>query len=271
MNASVKSKDETDSSLLRVPKARNKAPTKVLPGHLTSKITGLDKRQLSLLHSKQRRLKDSPQTHSAATSALVFAQEEAGTAVCISKEGMILTCCHCVAEDPTAAETTIGSHSWLVLASGAAVQSVCLALDFHRDLALLQIVAAQIPSPFPFASEALSPPKIRAPLVCIGHPGSEDLEVGRQGVKTGYDVLHVSTGRFLGYADQDLQDNSEIGALKHDCWTYWGHSGAPLVEQKTGNLVGLHSSWDEITLMRRGIPLIAIKEFLLEHTSIVIE
>lgn len=28
---------------------------------------------------------------------------------------------------------------------------------------------------------------------------------------------------------KDLHNNEEIGALKHDCWTYWGHSGAPLL------------------------------------------
>lgn len=58
------------------------------------------------------------------------------------------------------------------------------------------------------------------------------------------------------------QDNSEIGALMHDCWTYWGHSGAPLVEVRSGLLVGLHSSWDEDTDMRRGIGGEAIGAFL---------
>lgn len=59
-------------------------------------------------------------------------------------------------------------------------------------------------------------------------------------------------------------DNAEIGALMHDCWTYWGHSGAPLVDAKAGGLVGLHSSWDEETGMRRGIGVEAIVEFLRE-------
>jgi hypothetical protein len=116
---------------------------------------------------------------------------------------------------------------------------------------------------FPFVSIAEAAPRLRTALVCIGHPGSEDLEDPTPGVKTGYDVLHVSTGLFRGYdPDQDLQDNSEIGALKHDCWTYWGHSGAPLIEQTTGSLIGLHSSWDETSGMRRGVPLEAIQQFL---------
>ena len=108
-----------------------------------------------------------------------------------------------------------------------------------------------------------------AKLVCIGHPGSEDLEASESGIKTGYDVLHVSTGAFRGLAEgQDVQDNSEIGALKHDCWTYWGHSGAPLVDRRTGNLIGLHSSWDDETGMRRGVALEAIQAFMREHEKV---
>jgi V8-like Glu-specific endopeptidase len=49
----------------------------------------------------------------------------------------------------------------------------------------------------------------------------------------------------------------------HGCWTYWGHSGAPLLDAN-GKLVGLHSSWDDTTAMRRGVPLEAIRAFLEE-------
>ena len=99
-------------------------------------------------------------------------------------------------------------------------------------------------------------------LYCIGQPGSEDLETTRKNVKTGYNSFHVSSGRFRGHTSDDLQDNSEIGALSHDCWTYWGHSGAPLVGRESGHLVGLHSSWDCQTGMRHGIALEAIQGFL---------
>lgn len=161
---------------------------------------------------------------------------------------------------------------WLLFSSGRTVRAKTVKWDPKRDLALLQITAAQ-PQPQPqpqtshvetFPSLPLSPtaPPLRTPLFCIGHPGSEDLEIGRPGVATGYDVLHISEGRFRGYAKgQDVQDNSEIGALMHDCWTYWGHSGAPLVDAKSGGLVGLHSSWDEGTGMRRGVGWVALGEF----------
>lgn len=50
-----------------------------------------------------------------AGAALVFAQEEAGTAVCISHhQGLLLTCSHCVAEGPAEANATRGK--WLLFA-----------------------------------------------------------------------------------------------------------------------------------------------------------
>ncbi|KAL9114616.1 MAG: hypothetical protein Q9227_001294 [Pyrenula ochraceoflavens] len=270
-NVCTQIQSPTASFEVRVPRKGSPSPIKPLPKILTSKITGLNKRSLSLLQSKQRRLRSSPLEDTVTAGTLVFAQEEAGTAVCISKQGMLLTCSHCVVEDPSEAAPAIGVCAWLIFASGIVVRAECIAFDSRRDLALLQIVASQSPGPFPFVPEAIAEPKVRTSLICVGHPGSEDLEIGRPGVKTGYDVLNVSKGLFLGYADQDLQDNSEIGALKHNCWTYWGHSGAPLIERRIGKLVGLHSSWDETTCMRRGVPLAAIKDFLQEHTSFIID
>lgn len=62
---------------------------------------------------------------------------------------------------------------------------------------------------------------------------------------------------------QDPNDNEEIGSLMHDAWTYWGHSGAPLLLRGgEGGLVGLHSIWDEGTGMRHGVPAAAIESSL---------
>jgi hypothetical protein len=256
-----------------------------LPSVLTRAITKLDPADHRTLQKKQSLLRESEVyiptglgRHSSAVAAtLVFAQEEAGTAVCVSSSGRLLTCSHCVAE--SAADFDASREHWLLFASGRAVKAVCKAWDPLRDLALLQIVAAQCeqgpgrggghaPKPatgFPFVGVAASPPSPGSRLFCVGHPGSEDLEESRPGVKTHYDVLHVSEGAFRGYAPRrrgDLQDNSVIGALKHDCWTYWGHSGAPLLHRSTGEMVGMHSSWDDVTGMRRGIPLEAVEIFL---------
>lgn len=156
---------------------------------------------------------------------------------------------------------------WLLFSNGRAVEAECISWDPRRDLAILRIRRAQnfptLGSAFPSVDISKMPPSLKAPLVCIGHPGSEDLETTLSGIKTNYDVLHVSRGVFRGYAPgQDMHDNSDIGALMHDCWTYWGHSGAPLVLNKTGELIGLHSSWDEVTRMRRGVGVEAIWAFL---------
>ena len=276
------------------------ASTMTLPAILTSVTTDLNHPDLVRLTSKQQLLRQSKfqawlrspvskaKLASAARATLVFAQKEAGTAVCISPSGLLLTCSHCVAETPQERDQPQNKSKWLLFASGQVVRAKCIAWDPKRDLALLQVTAAQSErrltdpnglessengvgiefSPFPFVTIAEAPPPLRRALICIGHPGSEDLEASTPGVQTDYDALHVSTGLFRGYAPgQDLQDNSEIGALKHDCWTYWGHSGAPLVEQTTGRLVGLHSSWDETTGIRRGVPLEAIRQFLQQQTE----
>ncbi|KAH8172781.1 trypsin-like peptidase domain-containing protein [Sarocladium implicatum] len=204
-------------------------------------------------------------------ATLVFAQEEAGTAICVSPRGFLLTCSHCVAE--TEEELRWDKIHWLLFSSGQAVAAETVIWDPKRDLALLMIVRASFPAPssspssssFPYLRLAHDSPKLRTALLCIGHPGSEDLETSTPGVQTNYDVLVLSTGKFHGLdPDQDAQDNSEIGALMHDCWTYWGHSGAPLVEQKSGLLVGVHSSWDDETGMRRGVGWEAVKAFLEE-------
>ncbi|UQC77101.1 AT hook domain-containing protein family protein [Colletotrichum lupini] len=214
-------------------------------------------------------------------ATLVFAQEEAGTAVCISPNGILLTCSHCIAE--TVDDFDDSKSHWLLFASGQVVEAKALAWDDKRDLALLKITSAQQPPPpsgptsssssssphsgsFPFVTLSPSPPALKARLICVGHPGSEDFEAAVPGTKTDYNVLHLSTGTFRGCAEgQNLQDNSEIGALMHSCWTYWGHSGAPLVDRKTGTLVGLHSSWDDETGMRRGVAWEAISGFLGEN------
>ncbi|KAI0858030.1 trypsin-like cysteine/serine peptidase domain-containing protein [Xylaria cubensis] len=259
-----------------------------LPTTLTRAITGLKASDHKILLRKQTWLRQySLEVPSLFTShadvlnaTLVFAQEEAGTAVCIAPNGMLLTCSHCVAEN--ADELNESRNRWLLFRSGVAVKAVCVAWDERRDLALLRVDAVQqegedggSPSPFPFVSIGPTAPALDSRLLCVGHPGSEDLEASQPGIKTNYDVLHVSTGRYRGCADgQDPQDNSEIGALMHDCWTYWGHSGAPLLDFKTGKLIGLHSSWDDETGMRRGIPLEAILEFLNEnkdHVPFIIE
>jgi hypothetical protein len=250
-----------------------------LPPRLLRSHTKLSKEEHALLLLKQARLQaaiigSTDVSLSVISATLIFAQAEAGTAVCIHDSGLLLTCAHCIAD--TEAELDVSKPYLLLFASGTLVLAQCVAWDPKRDLALLKITAAQRPLrddlslasqhwQFPALGLADRSPKVGTKLVCIGQPGSEDLECEEAGVETGYEVLCASEGRFKGYADgQDVQDNEEIGALMHSCWTYWGHSGAPLVQRTAQGevLVGVHSSWDEETAMRRGVGTEAIREFL---------
>ena len=255
-----------------------------LPSTLTSTVTKLSTPDHRILLKKRKwfethtvigppALKRRGDTLNPIVNAtLVFAQEEAGTAVCVSRRGFLLTCSHCVAE--SVAELCWEKVHWLIFPSGQVVAAKTVVWDPKRDLALLMIYqASSSPSAspsFPYLRLAHEAPNLRTSLFCIGHPGSEDLETSVPGVQTNYDVLSFSTGKFHGIdPSQDPQDNSEIGALMHDCWTYWGHSGAPLVEQKSGMLVGVHSSWDDETGMRRGVAWEAVSAFFGDCESLL--
>ena len=255
------------------------------------KLPGLSATELALLRAKQRRIrstraaverslpggKNAPAAlRNALASCLIFAQEEAGSAVCVHPGGWILTCAHCIGESP--AEWRSNRLKWLLTTSGVAVRARCEAWDPKRDLALLRVVAVELEAECGPASSAavpifsfvsLSPivPTLGAALLCIGQPGSEDLETNSSTpVASGYDLVHVSTGSWRGLVPgTDPHDCEEIGSGRHDCWTYWGHSGAPLLRKEDGSLVGLHSSWDDQTAMRHGVPLEPLHAFLKAH------
>ncbi|KAJ5297653.1 hypothetical protein N7508_007902 [Penicillium antarcticum] len=251
-----------------------------------SHLPGLDEGDLRILRKKQNRLRKSAfltaratleisrQASRALASTLIFAQHEAGTAVCIESRGWILTCAHCFGE--TSEEWNSERLKWLLYYNGLAVQVECRAWDERRDLALAKIVQIEILDElcrgpvapiFSYVPIAKSM-SFSSPIFCIGQPGADDLEsVSLR--KTAYDLFELSEGRICGMlAGADPQDNSEIGTLKHTAWTYWGHSGAPLLRRSDGALLGLHSSWDDTTTMRHGVPLAAIRSFITENLPI---
>ncbi|CEJ54969.1 hypothetical protein PMG11_01255 [Penicillium brasilianum] len=253
----------------------------------SSRLPGITSADLRILRTKQRRLQRSAALTLQATrelgpwavqglaSTLIFAQHEAGTAVCIDPRGWMLTCAHCFGE--SAQEWRAHRRKWLLCYTGLAVQVECVVWDARRDLALARVGCIETPAELGdsrgavpvtpiFAYTPLSRSQsTTAPIICIGQPGADDLESAAPR-RTAYDLVEISEGRLCGMIpDVDPQDNSEIGTLKHNAWTYWGHSGAPLLRRGDGSLLGLHSSWDDHTAMRHGVPLVAIKAFLDAH------
>ncbi|KAF4630569.1 hypothetical protein G7Y89_g7581 [Cudoniella acicularis] len=251
------------------------SPGSKLPGLTSPKLKLLRRKQEKLASTVSTTLQSLPNTNptllNALNSTLIFAQHEAGTAVCIESSGWILTCAHCFGDDEEEYEKD-SKKRWLLFYNGLAVQVECRVWDGKRDLALLRVVAVESDQPAKsgeiptFSSIPLSPTtknlKDKVPIFCIGQPGADDLE-STSARKTKYNLVEVSKGKFRGMVKGvDPQDNVEIGTLMHDAWTYWGHSGAPLVSATDGTLIGLHSSWDDETAMRHGIPNMAIEAFL---------
>ena len=113
-------------------KQNHTQPIQALSGKLTTKLTGLSKQDAAALNVKRSKLRSPSQISdfisnlpqeststtlaSAAHSTLVFAQHEAGTAVCIAASGLLLTYSHCVAE--SLEEYAEDNPYWLIFSGG---------------------------------------------------------------------------------------------------------------------------------------------------------
>ncbi|KAJ1413577.1 trypsin-like cysteine/serine peptidase domain-containing protein [Ochromonadaceae sp. CCMP2298] len=207
-------------------------------------------------------------------ATVIFAQYECGTAVCIGAGGRFLTCAHCLGEEPQT-----GIQKFVVFMSGRIVLTESIAVDEKADLALLKVVgeyrtgnemmdyevAGFAPFPSVPIGESLT---LGETLVCYGQPGCDDLE-SKTAQKTGYDVFVRSIGLYENCLEGGIDDNTEIGKLQHGCWTYWGHSGAPLLNVEC-QVVGLHSSWDDEEETRHGVHLSAIQNFLAKRVQFIV-
>ena len=137
----------------------------------------------------------------------------------------------------------------------------------------------------PSASVAEEPASLGEELFCVGNPSNVDLEsLSEGGIEFEPPTWHTSVGKCEGYLDPDVQaaratqqargraptrgelksvveaptvDAEQGTYLQHSCWTYWGHSGAPLFSSAVGGhghhrVNGLHCAWDDRTGMRHG-------------------
>ena len=185
-----------------------------------------------------------------------------GSGFCISPDGKILTNSHCVfdRDDPA-----LNGSQTITVIFPTGLFYECKVLYFEEDLdcALLQIVNTERKD-FPYLeiAEKLAPEG--SEVYCIGQPGYEDLEVkSKKKVETGYNSFEISKGTVQGYLRNDtyLCKRTELGPMKHDCWTYWGHSGSPIFDL-SGKVVGIHNTWNYKNAMRHGLSTNSIRKFL---------
>ena len=168
-----------------------------------------------------------------------------GSGVNLAPGGLVLTAGH-VADG-------IGHRLAATFPDGRVLGATCTSLDKRLDLALLTLSGD---ADLPFATLAPAAPAVGDAVVVIGQPGTTT----PGGEATGYQPFHVSVGHLRGFLPDLLGDQS-LGRAKHDAWTYWGHSGSPLFDER-GRVVAMHNSWDSHTAMRHAVPWEAISAFL---------
>ena len=124
----------------------------------------------------------------------------------------------------------------------------------------------------PFATLASTEPStttsLSEPLLfCIGNPSSIDLESlskSNQTVNFSPATWHTSVGHLIDtHSSSSLSPTSSSSSrlLSHSCWTYWGHSGAPLFNEE-GAVVSLHCSWNDLSGVQQGQRLEILKTTL---------
>lgn len=129
----------------------------------------------------------------------------------------VLTNAHCVDHynDPgedsgEAAPDRVGRWKSVFYPDGSVYAARCIACDDTSDLALLQIATGGLPSAS--VSDVAALPG--STVVCVGNPGDKRFR-----------RFYMSCG-VIKSNDSGRKRNPDLGATKHSCWTYWGHSGA---------------------------------------------
>ena len=206
------------------------------------------------------------------SSCLCRISDEFGTAVCISDKGYILTCSHAVPpyEDDKTKECLY------IFLNGEIVKTITLEKDGQLDLALLKITEVLINEKFVKIEKIFEKKfiyskiksaqnqkneKIGTKVFCIGNPCFEMYDDEGKLKKNNYKPFCISFGKIKGYSRDGIYCKNDLGPLIHDCWTYWGHSGAPIFNYN-GEIVGMHNSWNEKNANRHGNSLLGINKFV---------
>ena len=204
-------------------------------------------------------------------SCLCRISDEFGTAVCINEKGYILTCSH--AAPPF--EDEKNKESLFIFPNGEIIKAITLEKDEQLDLALLKIIEIYEDDKFikidkfpekkfiysKIKSSSIKNEEIGKNIFCIGNPCFTMYDDFGKLEKNNYKPFWISFGKIKGYMKDEIYGNNDLGPLIHDCWTYWGHSGAPIFNIN-GEIVGMHNSWNERNANRHGISLLGIIKFI---------
>ena len=204
-------------------------------------------------------------------SCLCRISDEFGTAVCINEKGYILTCSHAVPPF----EDDKNKESLYIFPNGEIIKALTLEKDDQLDLALLKIIEIyenekfikiqNIPEKKFIYSNIKSIPKenekVGEKVFCIGNPGFAMYDDNGKFEKNHYKPFWISFGKIKGYIGDGIYCKNELGPLIHNCWTYWGHSGAPIFNSN-GKIIGMHNSWNERNADRHGNSLLGISKFI---------
>ena len=184
----------------------------------------------------------------------------------------ILTCSH--ATPPFEEEES--KESLYIFPNGDLVKTLTIEKDEKLDLALLKIIEIyeneryfkieEIPEKkFIYSKIKVTPKKenekVGEKIFCIGNPCFAMYDDYGKFEKNKYKPFWVTFGKIKGYIGDAIYCKKELGPLIHNCWTYWGHSGAPIFN-KYGEIVGMHNSWNDKNGDRHGLSLLGIHKFI---------
>ena len=195
---------------------------------------------------------------------------------------MVLTCAHCVTHDDHDDDAVnvvdadkLGCIVELVTAHGTQIGAVCTKIDIDVDLALLQI-PPHLRNNLALSSMDIGPAGSDSDgvrIFALGNPCDIDLETDSETQRrNGFFPFHVSEGRLEHKISLHKSKREGLGRQIHSAWTYWGHSGCPLIgmlECKDGLeplVLSIHNSWDERNGNRHGISLDEIISFVGSHS-----
>lgn len=210
-------------------------------------------------------------------SCLAIVSDKFGSAVCIKENGFILTCAH--AAPPVNKTKSNKNYIYLIFPNKELILAETVEKDEDLDLALLKVIAVKIKGKFKRLEELKNK---KFPFVnlnenfslntnanknekvfCIGNPSFTEYENDNQNfyLKNEYMPFWLSKGKIKGYMQDEIYGDFDLGPMIHSCWTYWGHSGAPIFNYDL-ELIGIHNSWNDQNANRHAISLLGISKFL---------